>query len=134
VTNLYNQALSLIRDEITVEVTILADPCPCGSAHRCVADIQGRLDDVFAYHGRRVHPHVFRSALGHHAVVAEYQVHQTGNGARIAVRCGAPVDLQALSEEITDALARLGLKRFVPLSVGALSAGGEAGAELIGLG
>src|SRR5208282_2700684 len=108
-TNLYNQALPLIRYEITDEVTILAEPCPCGSAHRCVADIQGRLDDVFVYHGRRVHPHVFRSALGHQAGVAEYQVRQTENGARIAVRCGAPVDLKALSEEITDALARLGL-------------------------
>jgi hypothetical protein len=36
-------------------------------------------------------------------------VQQTENGARIAVRCGAPVDLRALSKEITDALARLGL-------------------------
>jgi phenylacetate-CoA ligase len=103
-----------------------------------VADIQGRLDDVFIYHGRRVHPHVFRSALGRHAGIAEYQVRQTEQGARIAVRCGAPVDLQALSEEITDALSKLGLasphveiqavdrlhrgpgpaklKRFVPLS------------------
>jgi phenylacetate-CoA ligase len=137
-TNLYNQALPLIRYEITDEVTVLDEPCPCGSAHRCVADIQGRLDDVFVYHGRRVHPHVFRSALGHHAGVAEYQVLQTENGARIAVRCGAPVDLQALGEEITDALAKLGvaspfvqietvdrlhrdpgpakLKRFVPVS------------------
>jgi phenylacetate-CoA ligase len=137
-TNLYNQALPLIRYEITDEVTILAEPCPCGSAHRCVADIQGRLDDVFIYHGRRVHPHVFRSALGRHAGVAEYQVRQTEHGARIAVRCGAPVDLQALSKQIADALAKLGvvspcveieavdrlhrdpgpgkLKRFVPFS------------------
>jgi phenylacetate-CoA ligase len=137
-TNLYNQVLPLIRYEITDEVMILAEPCPCGSAHRCVADIQGRLDDVFVYHGRRVHPHVFRSALGRHAGIAEYQVHQTEHGARIAVRCGAPVDLQVLSEEIADALTQLGLaspcveieavdrlhrdpgpaklKRFVPLS------------------
>ena len=137
-TNLYNQALPLIRYEITDEVTILAEPCPCGSAHRGVADIQGRLDDVFVYHGRRVHPHVFRSALGHQAGVAEYQVRQTENGARIAVRCAAPADLKALSQEITGALTRLGLaspvieieavnrlhrdpgpaklKRFVPLS------------------
>jgi phenylacetate-CoA ligase len=32
-TNLYNHALPLIRYEITDEVTILAEPCPCGSAH-----------------------------------------------------------------------------------------------------
>lgn len=53
-TNLFNQALPLIRYEITDEVMMLAEPCPCGSAHRCVADIHGRLDDVFVYDGRRV--------------------------------------------------------------------------------
>ena len=94
-TNLFNRLLPLIRYEITDEVTILTEPCPCGSAHRCVADIQGRLDDVFVYDGQRVHPHVFRSALGRRAGVVEYQVRQTPRGARIAVRCSAPVDLDA---------------------------------------
>ena len=113
VTNLFNRALPLIRYEITDEVTILTEPCPCGSAHRCVADIQGRLDDVFVYDGRRVHPHVFRSALGRHAGVVEYQVRQTRQGARIVVRCGAPVDIERLRREIADALGRAGLPRPV---------------------
>jgi phenylacetate-coenzyme A ligase PaaK-like adenylate-forming protein len=108
-TNLFNQALPLIRYEITDEVTMLPEPCPCGSAHRCVADIQGRLDDVFVYDGRRVHPHVFRSALGRHAGVVEYQVRQTAAGARITVRCGGRVDLERLGAEISDGLAALGV-------------------------
>ena len=112
-TNLFNPALPLIRYEITDEVTVLPEPCPCGSAHRCVADIQGRLDDVFVYDGRRVHPHVFRSALGRHAGVVEYQVRQTAEGARIAVRCGARVDLEHLGGEIADGLATLGVARAV---------------------
>ena len=112
-TNLFNQALPLIRYEITDEVTMLAEPCPCGSAHRCVSDIQGRLDDVFVYDGRRVHPHVFRSALGRHAGIVEYQVRQTAQGARIAVRCGGRVDLERLSAEIADGLATLGVARPV---------------------
>ena len=112
-TNLFNRALPLIRYEITDEVTLLPDPCPCGSAHRCVADIQGRLDDWFVYDGRRVHPHVFRSALGRHPGVVEYQVRQSADGARIAVRCGAPVRLEALGQEVADALAHLGLPRPV---------------------
>jgi hypothetical protein len=29
-------------------VTLLERPCPCGSAHRLIADVQSRLDDVFA--------------------------------------------------------------------------------------
>jgi phenylacetate-coenzyme A ligase PaaK-like adenylate-forming protein len=112
-TNLFNRALPLIRYEITDEVTLLPDPCPCGSAHRCVADIQGRLDDTFVYDGRRVHPHVFRSALGRHPGVVEYQVVQTADGARIAVRCGAPVGLERVGDEVADALAQLGLPRPV---------------------
>ena len=95
-TNLFNRALPLIRYEITDEVTILSEPCPCGSAHRCVADIQGRLDEAFVYDGRRVHPHVFRSALARHAGVVEYQVRQTEHGARVTVRCAARVDLERL--------------------------------------
>jgi phenylacetate-coenzyme A ligase PaaK-like adenylate-forming protein len=110
-TNLFNRALPLIRYEITDEVTILPAACPCGSAHRCVADIQGRLDDTFVYDGRRVHPHVFRSALGRHVGVVEYQVHQTAHGARIAVRCSARVDLERLGAEIADALGGVGVPR-----------------------
>jgi phenylacetate-CoA ligase len=112
-TNLFNRALPLIRYEITDEVTMVAEPCPCGSAHRRVADIHGRLDDVFVYDGRRVHPHVFRSTLGSHAGIVEYQVRQTAHGAHIAVRCGARVDLERVSVEIADGLAALGVRRPV---------------------
>jgi phenylacetate-CoA ligase len=144
VTNLFNRALPLIRYEI------LAEPCPCGSAHRCVSDIQGRLDDVFVYDGQCVHPHLFRSALGRHTGIVEYQVQQTRDGARIAIRCGAPVDLDRLRSEIAEALGRSGvsapvvevtvaerlerdagpakLRRFVPL---AEPAGRESGARAL---
>jgi phenylacetate-CoA ligase len=150
VTNLFNRALPLIRYEITDELTIVTEPCPCGSAFRCVADIQGRLDDVFVYDGRRVHPHLFRSALSRHAGVVEYQVRQTPVGARITIRCGAPVDLDRLRGEIAEGLGRSGLpgpvveviaaerlerdagpaklKRFVPL---AEPSGREAGERVL---
>jgi len=110
-TNLYNRALPLIRYELTDEVIVLAEPCHCGSAHRCIGDIQGRLDDMFVYDGRRIHPHVFRSVLARHAGVGEYQVRQTDRGARIAIRCDAPVDVPALGGEIAWALGTLGLTR-----------------------
>ena len=108
-TNLFNRALPLIRYEITDEVRIESEPCPCGSAHRCVADIQGRLDDVLVYGALRVHPYVFRSALSRHAGVIEYQVRQTARGARIAVHCGGPVDLMRLRGEVADGLRALGV-------------------------
>ena len=110
-TNLYNPVLPLIRYEITDEVTVLPGSCPCGSAHRRIADVQGRLDDVFVYRGIPVHPHLFRSELGREAGVIEYQVRQTPAGAAIAVRCTAPVSLDGLRDRITAALARSGLER-----------------------
>ena len=110
-TNLYNLALPLIRYEVTDEVTVLPEPCPCGSAHRRIADVQGRLDDVFVYQGRRVHPHLFRSELGREAAIVEYQVRQTPAGAAIAVRCTAPVSLDGLRDRIAAALARSGLEQ-----------------------
>jgi phenylacetate-CoA ligase len=110
-TNLYNPVLPLIRYEITDEVTVLPGPCPCGSAHRRIADVQGRLDDVFIYQGRRVHPHLFRTALSREANVVEYQVRQTPAGAAITVRCTAPASLDRLRDRVAAALAQAGLER-----------------------
>ena len=73
--------------------------------------MQGRLDDVFVYQGRRVHPHLFRSELGREAAIVEYQVRQTPAGAAIAVRCTAPVSLDGLRDRIAAALARSGLEQ-----------------------
>jgi phenylacetate-CoA ligase len=110
-TNLYNPVLPLIRFEITDEVTVLPGRCPCGSAFRRIADVQGRLDDVFTYQDLRVHPHLFRTALSREADVVEYQVRQTPVGAAMAVRCTAPVNLDALRDRVAAALARAGLDR-----------------------
>jgi len=110
-TNLYNPVLPLIRYEITDEVMVLPGPCPCGSAHRRIADVQGRLDDVFTYQGLRVHPHLFRTALSREAGIVEYQVRQTPAGAAIAVRCSAPVGLDGLRDRVAVSLAGAGLER-----------------------
>ena len=110
-TNLYNPALPLVRYEITDEVTLLKEPCPCGSAHRLIEDIQGRLDDTFFYpQVGTVHPHVFRSRLGRERGIFEYQVRQTARGAAIAIRCRGEVDVASLRSDIASDLARLGLK------------------------
>jgi hypothetical protein len=63
-TALANPTLPLIRFELTDQVTFLDRPCPCGSAHRLIADVQSRLDDLFTYPGGQVvHPLVFGSPL-----------------------------------------------------------------------
>lgn len=108
-TNLYNHTLPLIRYEITDEVALMSEACPCGSAHRLIEDPQGRLDESFRYGSLVVHPLVFRSPLGLCRNIVEYQVHQTHRGAEIAVRCQGRPDLAALEAEITRKLTAVGL-------------------------
>jgi phenylacetate-CoA ligase len=112
VTNLYNHALPLIRFEVTDEVRVVDPPCPCGSAFRRIADPQGRLDDTFSYPGGvSIHPHLFRSALGQHRQIIQYQVRQTGRGADIWIVADAGIDAAAARHTIEAALAAAGLNR-----------------------
>jgi phenylacetate-coenzyme A ligase PaaK-like adenylate-forming protein len=109
VTNLYNTVLPLIRFEVTDEIAVLEGPCRCGCAFRRIADPLGRLDETFVYpDGTAIHPHVFRSSLGHQHLV-EYQVRQTANGADISAVTSGPIDTDALGSRIEDALRDLGL-------------------------
>jgi len=111
-TNLFNHVLPLIRYELEDEMTFLDEPCPCGSAHRRIDDIQGRLDDVFRYgNSVQVHPHLFRSALGRQPNILEYQVHQTERGADIAAHCVGALDSAELEREVAAGLSASGLKR-----------------------
>jgi phenylacetate-coenzyme A ligase PaaK-like adenylate-forming protein len=108
-TGLVNTTLPLIRFELTDQLTLLDRPCPCGSAHRLIADVQSRLDDAFTYPGGQVvHPVVFGSVLGRDRGTVEYQVRQTPAGAEVLV-VGAPDDPAALARRLAAELARLGL-------------------------
>jgi phenylacetate-CoA ligase len=111
-TNLFNPIVPLIRYEISDEITLEDKPCACGSSHRRIEDIQGRNDDTFHYRsGVAIHPHLFRSILGKHASISEYQVRQVPAGARITVCVTAPVDSRELAGEIARALSSSGLDR-----------------------
>jgi phenylacetate-CoA ligase len=108
-TAITNPILPLIRFELTDQVTFLDTPCPCGSAHQLIADVESRLDDAFAYPGGQVvHPHVFRSLLARDRRVLEYQVRQTQAGAEVLV-VGVPADPAALGRALARELAGLGL-------------------------
>ena len=108
-TNLFNPLLPLIRYEISDEVTLLDEPCACGSLHRRIADIEGRNDDTFLYRdGVSVHPHLFRSILGRAHAVSEYQVKQTPRGAAIVVCADGAVDSESLIHKLEEALAGAG--------------------------
>jgi phenylacetate-CoA ligase len=109
VTAISNPTLPLIRFELTDRITVLDTPCPCGSAHRLIADIEGRLDDAFAYGDAvLIHPHVFRSVLAREASVVEYQVRQTARGADVEA-LGTFRDPVVTGQRLESALARLGV-------------------------
>ncbi len=109
VTNLFNPVMPLIRYEISDEVTLLDEPCACGSVHQRIADIEGRNDDTFVYaDGVSVHPHLFRSILGREPAISEYQVQQTSAGAEIVVCAEGPFDVESLERKLQHALARAG--------------------------
>jgi phenylacetate-CoA ligase len=109
VTALANPLLPLLRFELTDQVTILEQACPCGSAHRLIADVEARLDDDFRYPGGVVvHPHVFRSVLSREAWIVEYQVRQTPTGAEALV-IGAPGDPDAVGRALEKELAQVGV-------------------------
>jgi phenylacetate-coenzyme A ligase PaaK-like adenylate-forming protein len=110
VTNVINRVMPLIRYELTDEVTMLAESNPDPWTGRRIADIEGRLDDVFVYDRQvEVHPHLFRSALGRRRQIIEYQVRQTPRGANIAVRASADLDVQGLVGELVEDLTTLGI-------------------------
>ena len=108
-TAISNPTLPLIRFELTDRITVLDTPCPCGSAHRLIADIEGRLDDAFVYGSDvLIHPHVFRSVLGREAGVVEYQVRQTARGADV-LALGAFCDAVVTGQRLESELGRLGV-------------------------
>ena len=110
ITAVSNPTLPLIRFEMTDQVALMDDPCLCGSAHRRIADVEGRVDDVFEYEGGvLVHPHVFRSVLCRERSIEEYQVRQTPSGAGVD-GVGSGVDAEGIAQAIVGELTRLGVK------------------------
>ncbi len=78
VTNLYNVAQPLIRYEIPDGLTVHEGICACGSAHRRIAALAGRSDQVFRYEdGVTVYPMVLGFAIEEERGLIEYQFRQT---------------------------------------------------------
>jgi len=110
-TSLYNTSLPMIRYEISDIAIPSMEPCTCGSVFPLIKEIRGRADDAFKYSGGvKVHPLVFRTPLGQHPMIQEYQVCQTENGALInIVKIGA-VDDVTLTTDLVRALTKQGMK------------------------
>jgi phenylacetate-coenzyme A ligase PaaK-like adenylate-forming protein len=139
-TSLVNLTFPFIRYELDDVVSFAEERCPCGSAYRLLAGVEGRSLDAFSYGALRVAPVVFGRPLASDARIAEYQVRQTRAGADVDVVAGPAVDCDALAATIGTGLVEAGLadpvvrvvrvdalprnpvtgklKRFVPLAPG----------------
>ena len=99
VTSLFGRTLPLIRYELT-DIPVPDDkPCSCGAHFPLISGVKGRADDIFVYAGGiHIHPLVFRTPLGQNPDIAEYQVLQTKDGARIGVVASGPIDIATLRQ------------------------------------
>lgn len=91
-TNLANRAQPLIRYDLGDSITVLPQPCECGSALPAI-HVQGRCDDILQFERRgrapvRVLPLVLETVLEEQARVREYQVVQHGPQS-VEVRLGS---------------------------------------------
>src|SRR5262245_56468447 len=110
VTSLFNLTEPLIRYEVTDQLVVLPEPCPCGVAMRRIDHLLGRADDIFTYPGGiRVHPLTIRAPLGRHRHVVEHQVMQTERGVRVLFCSNGPIDPSALAATIVSGLRGCGL-------------------------
>jgi phenylacetate-coenzyme A ligase PaaK-like adenylate-forming protein len=124
VTNLFNTLLPIIRYELTDRITILdgeeggAGKCPCGCTFRRMADVQGRLEDVFVYQvggGRQlsVDVDVFETPLNEYRNIVQYQVRQRPNGAEVLIVSKGNVAVDNVKSDIQRGLEQIGLKNPV---------------------
>lgn len=110
VTTLFNRSQPIIRFELSDQLTRIDGNCGCGSAHTWIEEPSGRSDDVLVYpDATRVHPLVFRSALGRAAAITEYQVVQTATGANVFVLADPSLSIDQVARELAEALRAAGL-------------------------
>jgi phenylacetate-coenzyme A ligase PaaK-like adenylate-forming protein len=112
VTNLYNKTLPLIRYEINDAMTVMAEPCSCGSGHSRIGELQGRPSQAFSYPDGTVLTFltVPFGALERNRDVTDYQVRQTERGADVFVYGRSQPDLDALHRDLVAALLLAGLR------------------------
>ena len=109
VTSLHQWTMPLIR--YRVDDRVIIDPEPGRyTAYRRLASIDGRSDDLFRYGDVTVHPHVFRTAIGRHLEITDFEVEQTERGAVVRVVAGSTLaEHPTLRGELVDGLRAAGV-------------------------
>jgi phenylacetate-CoA ligase len=110
ITNVMNQAMPLIRYELTDQVTFLNGPSSDPWTGRRIAPVQGRLEDMFVYAGGiEVNPFIFNVVMDEQPAIDEYQIRQTEGGVTISVRTSGTADLEHAQQKLVAFLQQQGL-------------------------
>ncbi len=114
VTDLHKTSLPILRYELNDLVTLDPEPCPCGSAFRVVAQIQGRRDDLFwsptvAGGARWIFPDYLRRAIitASDAVHAYQAVQAAPDAVTVHVQLAPGADPVAVHALVGDAVRRV---------------------------
>jgi phenylacetate-CoA ligase len=109
VTDLWRRTQPIIRYRLNDVLTLAPAPCPCGSAFRVIARIEGRCDDICYLIALSGQPRPFfpdelrRMVLLAHRGIEDYQVFQDRPGQlRVHLQVAAATDYGA----VTDAMGR----------------------------
>jgi putative adenylate-forming enzyme len=117
----------MVRYRMNDLLRLSPEPCACGSAFQPIAEIVGRMDDVFEFcrHGRPalVTPDVFRDAVvGADRAIDDFRVRQTGPDCIELVLPPRHAErLPKAKAAIEQRLARLGLNPLVTASAAQLA-------------
>jgi phenylacetate-coenzyme A ligase PaaK-like adenylate-forming protein len=109
-TNLYNRDQPLIRYDIADAMTLTGSPCPCGCAHRRIADIRARMDGGYELRGGTSVPcRELESLLLARPGVADFLVGRKGLGLEVSIATDGSCDSERLRRDLADLLARYGV-------------------------
>jgi phenylacetate-coenzyme A ligase PaaK-like adenylate-forming protein len=94
-TNLHNDALPMIRVEVSDLLVEKPGPCPCGRSFRRLEAVEGRADDLLRLRRRDgeaavIHPLRLRARLGAIAGVVQYRIDWHPDRVRMDVVSPAP--------------------------------------------
>jgi phenylacetate-coenzyme A ligase PaaK-like adenylate-forming protein len=113
---LFARTLPLIRYELSDQVTLAGQGCPCGRPFGLLAGVEGRSEDVLSLPSEeglvRVHPNVFHAVLDELGVAQWQVVHEAGALRILLVAAGTPIDEVGVRRSIEDAMRTAGIPQI----------------------
>ncbi|KGN29839.1 hypothetical protein N802_10450 [Knoellia sinensis KCTC 19936] len=117
-TSLLNRTQPVIRLEMSDEVALSPEPCPCGRTLGVISELRGRSDDILEFTGAAgtttVHPIKVHAVFTSVPEVVSYQLVKRPQELEVVIVPSGPVDglPTRLTETLTATLGELGVRDF----------------------